>query len=362
MRLWLVGFIFIIVASLGLLSARYLLAQPIGEAAFRRAVGETVGQDPSAALPDGLHVYLCGTGSPLPDPDRAGPCVGVLAGSRAFLFDVGAGSVRRLSRMGFPTGRIERLYLSHLHSDHFDGLGELMIATWIGGTRPKPLPVSGPSGVGEITEGFNSAYRIDAAYRIAHHGQAVAIPAGYGLADEIIEVPAGPGGRAELLREGNLVITAFRVSHSPVEPAYGFRVDYKDRSVVISGDTIYSDNLAEIAGGADLLLHEALNPDMVEIMSQAAAEAGASAISRIFSDIKDYHASPIDAARTAEAADAGRLVITHIVPPLPSRLLYPYFLKGTAGLYDGRIDIGEDGVIYSLPSGEKTIRRSKKAG
>lgn len=339
-----------LLAAAVILLARQVFAVQIGEAAFRRAVAANVGADPSAARPDGLHIYLCGTGSPLPDPDRAGPCIGVLAGDRVFLIDAGAGSIRRLTRMGFPTGRIERLYLTHLHSDHIDGLGELMVGAWVGGSRSTPLPVAGPPGVAEITDGFNAAYRLDSTYRTAHHGPAIANPAGYGLAPEVITLPAGPGARAVLLEEGDLTITAFTVSHAPVEPAYGFRVDYKGRSAVISGDTLYSDNLVSVAQGADILFHEALNPEMVAAMSAAAAEAGAAPLSKVFADILDYHASPVDAARAAEASGSGRLVLYHIVPPLPSALLDPYFLASTGKAYSGPIHVGQDGQVYSLPA------------
>lgn len=361
MKRWHWALIAAVAVLLALLAARQVFAVQIGEAVFRRAIAGNVGSDPSASLPDGLHVYVCGSGSPLPDPARAGPCLGVLAGDRAFLFDVGGGSIRRLTRMGFPTGRTEKLYLSHLHSDHFDGLGELMVGAWVGGSRSTPLPVAGPPGVAEITDGFNAAYRIDSTYRMAHHGPAVANPAGYGLAPEVIDLPAGPGARAVLLDEGDLQITAFLVNHSPVEPAYGFRIDYKGRSAVISGDTVYSDNLVSVAEGADILFHEALNPEMVAAMSQAAGEAGAAPLSKVFADILDYHASPVDAARAAEAAGVERLVIYHIVPPLPSKLLYPVFLKGTGAAYAGRIDVGEDGTLYSLPAAggleRKTVTR-----
>lgn len=350
MKRWHWALIAAVTVLLALAAARQLFAVQIAEAVFKRAVAQNVGADPSADLPDGLHVYVCGSGSPLPDPARAGPCLGVLAGDRAFLFDVGGGSIRRLTRMGFPTGRTEKLYLSHLHSDHFDGMGELMVGAWVGGSRSAPLPVAGPPGVAEITDGFNAAYRIDSTYRMAHHGPTVANPAGYGLAPEVIEVPAGPGGRAVLLDEEDLVITAFRVDHAPVEPAYGFRVDYKGRSAVFSGDTVYSENLIEMAKGADILFHEALHPEMVAAMSAAAGEAGAAPLSKVFADILDYHASPVEAAQAAQSAGAGRLVIYHIVPPLPSKLLYPYFLKGTGEVYSGPVNVAEDGQIYSLPA------------
>jgi ribonuclease Z len=116
----------------------FLFQRQIGEAIFRQAVAENVGRDRGAELPDGLHVFMCGSGSPMPDPARAGPCVGVIAGSHAMVFDIGSGGARRLARMGFPVGRLEKIYLTHLHSDHIDGLGELMLQAWVGGSRSTP--------------------------------------------------------------------------------------------------------------------------------------------------------------------------------------------------------------------------------
>ncbi|MEL7541541.1 MAG: MBL fold metallo-hydrolase, partial [Pseudomonadota bacterium] len=138
-----------------------LFKEQIVERAFQRAVDQNAGVDRSAALPDGLHVYMCGTGSPMPDATRAGPCLGVLAGDRAFVFDVGSGGVRNLGSMGFPMARIDSVYLTHLHSDHIDGLGEFLLMSWMNGNRSEPTPVRGPIGTAEVVAGFNAAYRID---------------------------------------------------------------------------------------------------------------------------------------------------------------------------------------------------------
>ena len=192
-----------ILGVLGFVGFR-VFERPIAEAAFRRAVAEIVGRDRSAELPDGLHVYVCGSGSPMPDPSRAGPCLGVIAGSRAFVFDAGSGGVRNLARMGFPVGRVERVYLTHLHSDHIDGLGETMLQAWVGGARKSPLPVSGPRGTAEVVAGFNAAYRIDSGFRIAHHGPEVADPNGFGLVAREIELPREPAARAIVLDEEGL--------------------------------------------------------------------------------------------------------------------------------------------------------------
>ena len=102
----------------------------IAMAGFKRAVAANVGRDASETLPDGLHVFVCGAGTPLPDPKRAGPCLAVLAGNHAFVFDAGSGGSRNLNRMGFPLGKVEGIYLTHLHSDHMDGLGELLMGEW----------------------------------------------------------------------------------------------------------------------------------------------------------------------------------------------------------------------------------------
>lgn len=343
-----------VVVGFGLISFQVFKPQ-LAERAFARAIEQNIGVEPSAALPDGLHVYLCGTGSPLPDPTRAGPCLGILAGERAYIVDVGSGSVRNLGQMGFPMARLEGVYLTHLHSDHIDGLGELMLQAWVGGGRSEPLSITGPAGTGEVVAGFNAAYRIDSTYRIAHHGPGIANPAGFGGQAFEITMPAGPAARTVLLDDGDLRVTAIRVNHAPVEPAFGYRIDYKDRSVAISGDTVYHPGFVAAAGGADLMLHEALDPEMVSQIGEVLAARGQTNTARIFSDILDYHASPEDAARAAHEAEAGELVLYHIVPPLPARLLEPIFLGEAHSVFDGPITIGRDGMIFSLPAGSEAV-------
>jgi ribonuclease Z len=347
------------VAALALLAvvAFRLFERPIAEAAFRRAVQQIVGRDRSAELPDGLHVYVCGAGSPMPDPHRAGPCLGVIAGSRAFIFDTGSGGVRNLSRMGFPVGRVERVYLTHLHSDHIDGLGETMLQAWVGGSRKTPLPVSGPRGTAQVAAGFNAAYRIDSGYRTAHHGAEIADPNGFGLAAEEIELPREPGAPAVVLDEAGLVVTATAVDHTPIDPAFGYRIDYRGRSVAFSGDTIYHEGFVAAARGVDVLFHEALQPTMVTAMSEAAAAREQTRIAKLLSDILDYHATPEDAARAGAESGAREVVLYHIVPPLPARLLHRVFLGDAEEHFDGPIEIAEDGLLVSLPAGGDEIRK-----
>lgn len=337
----------------------WLFQAQIGERIFQRMAGELVGVDQSASLEDGLHVYLCGTGSPLPDAERAGPCVGVLAGQTAFVFDAGSGSIRKLVRMGFPVGEAEHVYLTHLHSDHIDGLGEMMLQAWVGGSRSSPVGISGPEGTAAVVEGVMQAYRTDAGYRVAHHGEEIVNPAGFGAAATELDLPTGAIASV-VFDAGGARVSAFLVDHSPVSPAFGYRVDYAGRSVTISGDTVKSAAVARAAAGSDLLIHEALNREMVATLSDAAASNGDASLSQIFADILDYHASPVEAAETAQAAGVQELVLTHIVPPLPSDLLHAAFLKGVGGAFDGRTTIGEDGLMISLPAGSSKIIRHKQ--
>ncbi len=351
---WL-GRIFLALMVLALVAggAFVLFKRRIGEALFAHAVEENVGRDRAAELPDGLHVYMCGTGAPMPDPSRAGACLAVLAGQRGFVFDVGSGSVRVLGRMGFPMQRLERVYLTHLHSDHFDGLGELMLQAWVGGGRDTPLTIAGPPGVGEVVDGFNRAYRIDSTYRIAHHGAEIANPAGYGGVGEEI-APPQPSGQV-VFQEGALSITAVPVSHAPVEHAYAYIVRYKDRAVAISGDTTYDDNFVAAADRVDVMFHEALNEEMVAQIGAQADASGQRALAKIMSDIPGYHTPPRDAARAAEAAHARELILYHVIPPMPGRILYDAYLGDAPRAFSGRIRIGEDGMLVSLPAGSREI-------
>ncbi len=336
-----------------------LFKPQIAKRAFHAAVDRNAGVDRSAALPDGLHVYLCGTGSPMPDATRAGPCLGVLAGDKAFIFDVGSGGTRNLGAMGFPLARLDSVYLTHLHSDHFDGLGELLVLSWVGGGRSEPTPVRGPRGTAEVVAGFNAAYRIDSTYRIAHHGPDIANPDGFGGASDEIIIPAGPGGQLVVYEDVDLKITAIRVDHTPVEPAFGYRIDYKDRAISISGDTIYQPGFVAASRGVDLMLHEALSKDMVRTIGAKLGERGLNNQATIFEDILDYHTDPEEAAQAAQQAGVEHLVYYHVVPQLPVKMVESVFLGRSRTIFDGKITVGEDGMIFSLPADSDKISKSK---
>lgn len=332
----------------------YLQRTTIAERLFTRAVEQTAGVDQAAKLPDGLHVYVCGSGSPLPDPDRAGPCLAVLAGKDAFVFDAGSGSIRKLGRMGFPMERLRGVYLTHLHSDHIDGLGELMLQAWVGGSRATPLPIAGPSGTDQVVSGLLQMYGPDRGFRIAHHGEAFVRPSGFGAQAVVLNLP--PEAAAIPVYEANGVrITLTRALHPPIDPAFAYRIDYKGRSVAISGDTVYSPDFVATSKGADLMFHEALNPQMVAQMASALKQRGRSDTAKIMGDIPGYHASPEDAARSAQEAGVKALVYYHIVPSVPPGLMERAFLGKSAESFSGTMRVSRDGMRVGLPAGSAAI-------
>lgn len=326
----------------------------IGTAIFKRAAASRVGNDITAKLADGLHVGLCGTGSPLPNRDRAGACTLIIAGKHIFVVDAGEGGARNIALMSVPTARIERLFLTHFHSDHIDGLGPMMLLRWAGSGNTSPLPVHGPEGVDAVVAGFNAAYTADNGYRTAHHGEAIVPPAAAGA----VAVPFTlTGDSAVIYTADGVKITAFRVNHAPVTPAVGYRFDYQGRSVVISGDTAPTPILVSAAKGADLLIHEALQPKLVGLISEALDAKQIKTAAQITRDILDYHTSPEDAAKAAQRAGVGELVLSHIVPAIPSRFFYPAFLGDAQRHFNGPITIGEDGMLFSLPARGKTVEK-----
>jgi ribonuclease Z len=347
-------FVVLVVFALLVASGIALFGERLVVAAMTNQVRANISGQVLNALPDGLHLMLCGAGAPLPDPSRAGPCIMVLAGQDLYVVDVGSGSVRNFGPMGVPTGRVEALLLTHFHSDHLDGLGELMTTRWAGGGKDTPLPVYGPTGVAQVVAGFNMAYAQDFGYRIAHHGEAVVPKSGAGAKAFPFRLPVTGEGYEVIARNG-VKITAFAVEHAPVAPAVGYRFDYKGRSLVISGDTKASQNLVAFSQGVDLLAHEALSPAVVKIMGDAAELEGAAHIQKITVDILDYHTTPVQAAEIAQQAGAGMLLLYHLVPPLPVKPLEYLFMRGVADAFDGPVELGKDGMLISLPAGGDQI-------
>ena len=196
--------------------------------------------------PGNFRVTLLGTGSPELSDTRFGPSILVEAGDQNLVFDVGRGAAQRLERLGVSLDRINAIFLTHLHSDHVVGLPDLWLSGWILSRRTVPWELVGPVGTAAMASHLAQAFAFDIDVRVRDGGRDIA---GSRLAARDV----GPG---VVYERNGVKVTAFLVDHGMVAPAFGYRIEYGGRTVVLSGDTRFSPELIAVARGADLLVHE----------------------------------------------------------------------------------------------------------
>lgn len=344
-----------VIAIVGLLA--YSQRATIAGRLMEKGLEARMGVDAVADLEDGLHLALCGAGGPMPAPNASGPCVVVVAGKQLFVVDAGTDGPRNMARMGFQPGTLQGVFLTHFHSDHIDGLGELSTLRWAGGDFTAPLPVYGPKGVERVVDGFNAAYAQDFTYRHEHHGDLVAPMSAAGLQAMPFDKPP-LGELAVVYESGGLKVEALAVDHLPVDPAVGYRFSYKGRTLLITGDTAKSANIEKFSAGIDLLVHEALAHNLVNMMNATAKKLGNEIMAKITYDILDYHASPVQAAETARDAGVGHLLYYHIVPPLVIPGQKALYLDGAEKIFPS-YTIGQDGVSFTLPADSEEIIKTR---
>ncbi len=313
------------------------------DAAMQRLAGIVMTRTPEPL--EGLRVVVCGSASPLGnDPNRAQACIAVMTPEHFLLFDVGARSPMRIAQAMLPMNRLDGVFLTHFHSDHIAALPDVNLTTWVRG-RKASLPVYGPQGIDTVISGFNQAYSLDAQYRTAHHGEVILPPA------------AGPMRAVEVATDGIawqddlLTVTAFSVDHAPINPAVGYRIDYRGRSVVISGDTNASDSLFAAAQNADLLLHDALARPLLDPMIAAAEEAKVPVMPIIMNDVIDYHADSTTLEAAARDAGIQQLALYHLVPAPINPLAMKLFKRGLSP----KTIIASDLQTFDFPNNSKEI-------
>jgi ribonuclease Z len=293
--------------------------------------------------PDGIRVLVCGSAAPLPTVGREQGCLAVLTPTHYFIVDAGAGSANTIGLAGLPGERLNGVLLTHYHSDHIAAIPTINLISWVAG-RQEPLKVYGPPGVERIVNGYNEAYALDRQYRTAHHGEDF-MPIEYGL----LEAADQP---VESVRQlGELTITSFKVDHSPIDPAVGYRFDYKGRSVVITGDTIVTDRLREMVKDVDLLFSDALSLPIVETMQDAAAARGQPRLAKVLLDIQDYHAAVTDVAELTRTSGVGMTALYHMVPGPRNALMENIFEREI----EDNMLLTEDGMWFTLPAGTDEI-------
>jgi ribonuclease Z len=347
---WLIGLVVV-----GAVAVAVLLRVPaVQDAILDRAVPRLVGKTADHLFADdALRVLICGSSAPLPHPTRAKACVAVFAAGKFWIVDTGPQSWNRLALLRVDGKRIGGVFFTHFHSDHIGELGEFNLQTWAAG-RPEPLRVYGPPGVERVVNGFQEAYALDTGYRIAHHGADFLPPDRAKMVAMPVDAPPG-AAPVKVLEDGGLTITAFSVDHQPVAPAYGYRFEYKGRSVVVSGDTAKSANLIAAAKGADVLVHEAQSNDLIARIGSAATALGRDRAAKIMHDIPTYHTTPVQAAESANEAGVKLLVLWHLNPPPPNDLIARVFTRGVDAVRPTGWILGDDGTLVELPASSSTV-------
>ena len=294
---------------------------------------------------DTLKVVVCGSRSPLPSPGRAESCVLVEAGDDIYIFDLGNGSVNNLTQYQVPWPNVKAVLITHMHSDHMADLPDAHLQSWIQG-RTSPLKVYGPEGINLVTKGFELAYSADYQYRNEHHGDDM-LPmsiAGFN-AIQIINNQFIPNDTP------GLEILPFVVDHYPVNSAFGFKISYKGRTVVISGDTIHDGSVQKYSQDVDLLVHSAISIDIVERMRGIAPIPQ---MDKILFDIQDYHTSIEEAGEIARDANVEHLLIYHSIPTPRNALMERVFFRPIEGVFEN-YSLSDDGTRVIMPVGNDDI-------
>lgn len=281
-----------------------------------------------------FKVTLLGTGTPIPVPDRFGPSTLIEAGGQKLLIDAGRGATIRLHQIGVPIGRIDALLLTHYHSDHTSGVPDLWLTGWLEayfGARTKPFYVIGPTGAKALMAHLEQAYALDIEIRMADEK----LPPN-GIAVDVNEFD----GDCTVYEKDGLKVLAFEVDHGAViKPAYGYRIEYGSRAVVISGDTRCSENVIKYGTAADLLIHE-----VAIVRPELASEPF---IQRIMA----HHTTAREAGTIFERTKPKLAAFTHLVflgsehiPPASTEEL----VTEARRTYSGPLEVGEDLMSFEI--------------
>lgn len=294
-----------------------------------------------------ITVTLLGTGAPQPTMDRFGAATLVEAGGTYFLFDCGRGATQRLWQQKIGAGKVNRLFLTHLHSDHIVGIPDLWLLGLMPGAfgnRKQPLEVYGPAGTHTMMKGLKQAYQWDIQTRVAE----------YPSADSGTIVHANDVTEGVVYNKNGVKVTAFWVNHSDIiDSALGYRLDYMGRSVVISGDTRYSENLVKHSTGVDVLIHEviAIRDDVM-------------ATSPLARKITNFHTTPEDAGKIFSLTKPRLAVYTHVAIPAldPSKppVTPDDIISRTKKYYSGQLAVGEDLMVIEIGESIKIMPNKNK--
>jgi ribonuclease BN (tRNA processing enzyme) len=274
------------------------------------------------------RLILLGTGGgPRPRKESAAASQVIISNGAAYVIDCGDGVARQLVMAGVPLTTLRHIFLTHQHSDHNADYGNLIWLAWASGLSTR-VDTWGPPPLEQMTKLFfqMNAYDIDT--RISNEGRVPLVPLVH-----VHELRAG----GEVVRDANVRVTAALVDHPPVVPAFGYRFDAADRSIVISGDTTPSDNLITLAKGADVLVHSVLYVPAVDRLVARVPNA-----STLKASIIAHQTSAEDAGRVAQAAGVKTLVLSHLVPADDPTVTERMWLDAARRHFTGTVILGKD--------------------
>jgi len=274
-----------------------------------------------------MKLITLGTGSPIPDPQRAGPATLVRVAGMDFLFDCGRGVLMRAAAALSGPAAFHTVFLTHLHSDHVTDFNDVVTMRWAMSPIANPLRVVGPVGTAAFVERTLAMLEFDIGYRLAHHADLNWEP--------VIEVLETSGG--VVLEHEGVRVSAAPTNHRPVEPTVGYRVDFAERSIVIGGDSVPCEGLDQLCRDADIYVQTVIRESLVKSIPVPRLQ-----------DILDYHSSTVDAGNTAQRAGAKKLVMTHLVPaPWPGT--EGEWIDEARSVYEGEIVVASDLMEIELP-------------
>lgn len=275
------------------------------------------------------RLILLGTkgGPPFSRSGRTNSATLILINDTPYLIDCGHGVSRQLISAGVGLGRMRHIFITHLHSDHTLEYGPLLYNAWL---RPRPpkIDVHGPRGLAAMTDAFMAYQGYDIGTRMSDEGMT-------DLRKLLTVHEIGEAGA--LLQNADVKVSSLRVPHPPIKDAFAFRFDAKDRSIVISGDTAYSPELARFAAGADVLVHEALYLPGIDAIVKRATNA-----TTLRKHILASHTSTEDVGRIAAAAGVKTLVLSHLIPGDDPSITEAQWLEGVRKHFQGQVIIGRD--------------------
>jgi len=278
----------------------------------------------------GTRLILLGTaGGPPIRKQRSQPASAIVVKGAVYIIDTGDGVAQQMALAGLSPQAIRAVFITHLHSDHVADYGTLLLRAWQGGLRT-PVDTYGPAPLEAMTRSYMQFMDYDIQVRIKDENR----------------IPFAPLVRAHniaaegvIYQDENLKVTAAEVPHGAAKPAYAFRFDTADRSIVFSGDTSKSANLVKLATGADVLVHEVMNLDGVDAIVNASAPGSA----ELKRHIIEAHTPMDEVGQVATEARVKKLVLNHFVPTgLPAYDNPQLWLQGTRKSYKGEIVSGED--------------------